>query len=44
MADQGFITPAQEAQARAEEVALVAEAETKYDFFTDMVLCEAEDV
>ncbi len=44
MADQGFITPAQEAQAKAEEVVLVPEVEVKYDFFTDMVLCDAENV
>lgn len=44
MAEQGFITPGQEAQAKAEQVVLVPEVETKYDYFTDMVLCEAEDI
>ncbi len=44
MAEQGFITAEQEAQAEAEEVVLVPEVETKYDFFSDMVLCEAEDL
>ena len=44
MADQGLITPEQEAQAKAEEIVLVPEVETKYDYFSDMVLCEAEDL
>jgi membrane peptidoglycan carboxypeptidase len=44
MAEQGFISPQQEAQAKAETVVLVPETEIKYDFFTDMVLCEAEDI
>ncbi len=44
MAQQGFITAEQETQAKAEDVVLVPEVETKYDYFTDMVLCEAEDV
>jgi 1A family penicillin-binding protein len=44
MASQGFITEAQEVQAKAEDVTLVPDADTKYDYFTDMVLCEAEDV
>ncbi len=44
MADQGFITPEQEAQAKAEKIVLVPEVEAKSDYFTDMVLCEAEDV
>lgn len=44
MADQGFITPEQETQAKAEKITLAPEVETKFDYFTDMVLCEAEDV
>ena len=44
MADQGFITPEQETEAEAETVVLVPEVAVKYDFFSDMVLCEAEDV
>jgi membrane peptidoglycan carboxypeptidase len=34
MADQGFISSEQEAQAKAEKVVLAPEVETKYDFFT----------
>ena len=44
MAEQGFITDEQEAEAKAEEIVLVPEVETKYDYFTDLVLCEAEDL
>lgn len=44
MTQQGFISAGQEAQAKAEEVVLVPEVEMKYDYFTDMVLYEAEDI
>ena len=44
MADQGLITLEQETMAKAEQVVLVPEVETKFDYFSDMVLCEAEDV
>jgi len=44
MAEQGFITTEQKEKAKAEEIVLVPEVETKYDFFSDMVLCEAEDL
>ena len=44
MAEQGLITQAQEAQAKADPVVLVPDVDTKYDYFTDMVLCEAEEI
>ena len=44
MAEQGFITEAQEAQAKAEQIVLVPDVDMKYDYFTDMVLYEAEDI
>ncbi len=44
MGEQGLITSKQEAQAKLEQVKLVPESEVKYDYFSDMVLCEAEDI